>query len=47
MKHTPILASCLLLITLTGCADDTEIVEKEVVVTNTEVEIVKVPTPVI
>ncbi|WP_392343286.1 glycerophosphodiester phosphodiesterase family protein [Pseudoalteromonas prydzensis] len=47
MKHTPILASCLLLITLTGCADDTEIVEKEVVVTNTEVEIIKVPTPVI
>ena len=47
MKHTPILARCLLLITLTGCADDTEIVEKEVVVTNTEVEIVKVPTPVI
>ncbi|WKD23293.1 glycerophosphodiester phosphodiesterase [Pseudoalteromonas sp. KG3] len=47
MKHTPILASCLLLITLTGCADDTEIVEKEVVVSNTEVEIVKVPTPVI
>jgi glycerophosphoryl diester phosphodiesterase len=47
MKHTPILARCLLLITLTGCADDTEIVEKEVVVSNTEVEIVKVPTPVI
>ena len=47
MKHTPILTSCLLLITLTGCADDTEIVEKEVVVSNTEVEIVKVPTPVI
>ncbi|MGO2374304.1 MAG: glycerophosphodiester phosphodiesterase family protein [Pseudoalteromonas prydzensis] len=47
MKHTPILARCSLLITLTGCADDTEIVEKEVVVTNTEVEIVKVPTPVI
>lgn len=47
MKHTPILTSCLLLVTLTGCADDTEIVEKEVVVSNTEVEIVKVPTPVI
>ncbi|WP_149980842.1 glycerophosphodiester phosphodiesterase family protein [Pseudoalteromonas rhizosphaerae] len=47
MKHTPLLTSCLLLITLAGCDDDVEIVEKEVVVTNTEVEIVKVPTPVI
>ncbi|MBB1422399.1 glycerophosphodiester phosphodiesterase [Pseudoalteromonas sp. SG43-7] len=47
MKLTPLLTSCLLLITLAGCDDDVEIVEKEVVVTNTEVEIVKVPTPVI
>lgn len=47
MKRIPLLTSCLLLITLAGCDDDVEIVEKEVVVTNTEVEIVKVPTPVI
>lgn len=47
MKRIPLLTSCLLLITLAGCDDDVEIVEKEVVVTNTEVEIVKAPTPVI
>ncbi|NMM41600.1 glycerophosphodiester phosphodiesterase family protein [Pseudoalteromonas arctica] len=47
MKHAPLLTRCLLLITLAGCDDDVKIVEKEVLVTNTEVEIIKVPTPVI
>ncbi|MBH0049874.1 glycerophosphodiester phosphodiesterase family protein [Pseudoalteromonas sp. SWYJZ19] len=47
MKRITLLTSCILLATLAGCDDDVEIVEKEVVVTNTEVEIVEVPTPVI
>ena len=47
MKRLPLFTACILLTALTGCNDDVEIVEKEVVVTNTEVEIVEVPTPVI
>jgi len=47
MKRLPLFTACILLSALTGCNDDVEIVEKEVVVTNTEVEIVEVPTPVI
>ncbi len=47
MKRLPLFTACILLAALTGCNDDVEIVEKEVVVTNTEVEIVEVPTPVI
>ena len=47
MKRIPYLTTFLLLSSLTGCDDDVKIVEKEVVVTNTEVEIVEVPTPVI
>ncbi|HDY91966.1 hypothetical protein LCGC14_1214020, partial [marine sediment metagenome] len=47
MKRITLLTSCILLATLAGCDDDVEIVEKEVVVTNTEVEIIEVPTPVI
>ena len=47
MKRITLLTSCILLATLAGCDDDVEIVEKEVVVTNTEVEIVEVPTPIV
>ncbi|MEM7150615.1 MAG: glycerophosphodiester phosphodiesterase family protein, partial [Pseudomonadota bacterium] len=47
MKRIPFLTTFLLLSSLTGCDDDVKIVEKEVVVTNTDVEIVEVPTPVI
>ncbi|TMP65362.1 glycerophosphodiester phosphodiesterase, partial [Pseudoalteromonas sp. S1609] len=47
MKRIPFLTTFLLLSSLAGCDDDVKIVEKEVVVTNTDVEIVKVPTPVI
>ncbi|WP_165729031.1 glycerophosphodiester phosphodiesterase family protein [Pseudoalteromonas sp. 31A1] len=47
MKRITLLTGCILLATLAGCDDDVEIIEKEVVVTNTEVEIVEVPTPVI
>ncbi|WP_394184822.1 glycerophosphodiester phosphodiesterase family protein [Pseudoalteromonas tetraodonis] len=47
MKRIPFLTTFLLLSSLTGCDDDVKIVEKEVVVTNTEVEIVEVSTPVI
>lgn len=47
MKRIPFLTTFLLLSSLAGCDDDVKIVEKEVVVTNTDVEIVEVPTPVI
>ena len=47
MKHLPLLTTFLLLGSLAGCDDDVKIVEKEVIVTNTDVEIVEVPTPVI
>ena len=47
MKRIPFLTTFLLLSSLAGCDDDVKIVEKEVVVTNTNVEIVEVPTPVI
>ncbi|WP_372857483.1 glycerophosphodiester phosphodiesterase family protein [Pseudoalteromonas sp.] len=43
MKRLPLFTACILLSALTGCNDDVEIVEKEVVVTNTDVEIVEVP----
>ncbi|GAA66716.1 glycerophosphodiester phosphodiesterase family protein [Pseudoalteromonas sp. BSi20429] len=47
MKRITLLTGCILLATLAGCDDDVEIVEKEVIVTNTEVEIVEVPTPIV
>lgn len=47
VKHIPLLTSCLLIGVLAGCDDDVEVVEKEVVVTNTDVQVVEVPTPVI
>ena len=45
VKHIPLLTSCLLIGVLAGCDDDVEVVEKEVVVTNTDVQVVEVPTP--
>ncbi|EAW29161.1 hypothetical protein ATW7_10093 [Alteromonadales bacterium TW-7] len=47
MKRITLSASCLLIVALTGCDDEVEVVEKDVLVTNTEVEIVEVPTPVV
>ena len=47
MKRITLSASCLLIVALTGCDDEVKVVEKDVLVTNTEVEIVEVPTPVV
>ena len=47
MKHLTLITSSVMLALLSGCDDDVEVVEKEVVVTNTTVEVVEVPTPVI
>lgn len=47
MKHLPLITSSLAFVLLSGCDDDVEIVEKDVVVTNTTVKVVEVPTPVI
>ena len=47
MKRITLSASCLLIAALTGCDDEVKVVEKDVLVTNTEVEIVEVPTPVV
>lgn len=47
MKHIPLIMSSLALALLSGCDDDVKVVEKDVVVTNTIVEVVEVPTPVI
>ncbi|MEL0633317.1 glycerophosphodiester phosphodiesterase family protein [Pseudoalteromonas carrageenovora] len=47
MKHLPLITSSLALALLSGCDDDVKVVEKDVVVTNTIVEVVEVPTPVI
>ena len=47
MKRLTLFTASLLLTALTGCDDDVKIVEKEVVVTNTDVEIVEVPTSII
>ncbi len=47
MKHLTLITSSVILALLSGCDDDVEIVEKDVVVTNTTVEVVEVPTPVI
>jgi glycerophosphoryl diester phosphodiesterase len=47
MKHITLIMSSLALALLSGCDDDVKVVEKDVVVTNTIVEVVEVPTPVI
>ncbi|MDO6547440.1 glycerophosphodiester phosphodiesterase family protein [Pseudoalteromonas carrageenovora] len=47
MKHLTLIMSSLALTLLSGCDDDVKVVEKDVVVTNTIVEVVEVPTPVI
>ncbi|MBQ4798145.1 glycerophosphodiester phosphodiesterase [Pseudoalteromonas sp. MMG006] len=47
MKHLPLITSSLAFVLLSGCDDDVEIVEKDVVVTNTTVKVIEVPTPVI
>jgi len=47
MKRITLSASCLLIVALTGCDDEVKVVEKDVLVTNTEIEIVEVPTPVV
>lgn len=47
MKHLTLITSSLALALLSGCDDDVKVVEKDVVVTNTTVEVVEVPTPVI
>ena len=47
MKHLTLITSSVILALLSGCDDDVEVVEKDVVVTNTTVEVVEVPTPVI
>ncbi|KTD95724.1 glycerophosphodiester phosphodiesterase family protein [Pseudoalteromonas sp. H71] len=47
MKRITLSASCLLFVALVGCDDEVKVVEKDVVVTNTHVEIVEVPTPVV
>ncbi|MDO6464015.1 glycerophosphodiester phosphodiesterase family protein [Pseudoalteromonas carrageenovora] len=47
MKHLTLITSSLALALISGCDDDVKIVEKDVVVTNTVVEVVEVPTPVI
>ena len=47
VKHIPLLTSCLFIGVLAGCDDDVEVVEKEVVVTNTDVQVVEVPTPIV
>ena len=47
MKHLTLIMSSLALTLLSGCDDDVKVVEKDVVVSNTIVEVVEVPTPVI
>lgn len=47
MKHLTLIMSSLALTLLSGCDDDVKVVEKDVVFTNTIVEVVEVPTPVI
>ncbi|TMP12521.1 glycerophosphodiester phosphodiesterase [Pseudoalteromonas sp. S3178] len=47
MKHITLIMSSLALALLSGCDDDVKVVEKDVVVTNTTVEVIEVPTPVI
>jgi glycerophosphoryl diester phosphodiesterase len=47
MKRITLIASCIVLTGLAGCDDNVKIVEKDVVVTRTQVDVIKVPHPVI